>query len=174
MQQTEYSNQKRPKALILSANPKRLTDLTVLGEACGYDMLDLTGGIIPDVVDVVDVVFADLCTESEDVCHSLSKMGRYLEGHRGMALVWTDMEMLDTAYAAFHNERTHFLVDADDIEAVPILAGFFALRRISQVHDKGRDLQFGALHKMSDELAGFARTLARIAEQDFGRLGGRR
>ena len=164
MQQSEYANRKSHTAMVLCANPNRTADLANLGEACGFDMLDVTGGIFPDVV---DVLLADLRTKSDDVCHSLSKMGRYLEGHRGMALIWTDMEMLDAAYAAFHNEQTHFLVDADDIEAVPILARFFSPRQMSQVHDKGRDLQFGALHKMSDELAGFARTLARIAEQDL-------
>ena len=39
---------------------------------------------------------------------------------------------------------------------------------MDQLHDRSRDGEYGALHKISDDLADFARTLARIAEQEDG------
>jgi len=37
---------------------------------------------------------------------------------------------------------------------------------MNRVHDKDRLVEFGSLHRISDELAEFARTLAKIAESD--------
>ena len=87
--------------------------------------------------------------------------------HRSTALVWTDMDGLEDAYAALPSGRCHFFVDADcDVEAMPILAGAFGRGGMDRLHDRDRDVEFGSLHRISDELAEFARTLARMADTD--------
>lgn len=163
MQQTVYSERKSRTALVFCADPERRANLGALAKACQCHVIEQTDGTYPGGLDYLMV---DLRTESDEVWPSLSEMARYQENHHSIALIWTDMEMLETAYATFNNRQSHFLVDADDVEAVPILAGFFERHPVNAVHDKARNLQFNALHRISDELAGFARTLARIAEQD--------
>ena len=78
------------------------------------------------------------------------------------------MDQLESAYAALPPERCHWLVDADDALAVPILARANRRGDMDQLHDRSREGEYGALHKISDDLADFARTLARIAEQEDG------
>ncbi len=165
MQRTAYSDRKSRTAVVLCDNPERRAHLVALAEACQYTVVEVGGEAYPGGL---DFLFADLRTESDHLSQSISKMVRYLENHRSIALIWAGMDILETVYAAFPSGQAHFLIDADDVEAVPILAGVFGQRTMSQVHDNGRDLQFSALHRISDELAGFARTLARIAEQDAG------
>ena len=158
-----------PTALILCGSTERGAALEALVAICQYDLVSRQSDIIMDAhVDAADFVLVDLYSTSEHFSQSLSDLARYLESHRSTALVWTDMERLEAAYAALPVDQCHFLVDADDVEAAHILAGQFGRDKMNQVHDRGRDLQFSALHRMSDELAGFARTLARIAEQDAG------
>lgn len=76
------------------------------------------------------------------------------------------MESLEEIYAALPHGQCHFLVNADDVAAVPILAGAYGRGSMDRLHDKDRDVEFGSLHRISDELAEFARTLARMAEPD--------
>lgn len=163
MQQTAYFDDKTRKALVLCDNPERRADLTALATACQCNVVEASGEVYPDGV---DFLICDLRTETDHLSQPISKMVRYLENNRSTVLIWADMHMLETFYAAFSSGQAHFLVDADDAEAVPILAGVFGQRAMNQVHDNDRDVQFIALHRISDELAGFARTLARIAEQD--------
>jgi hypothetical protein len=96
----------------------------------------------------------------------LLRISQYLQTHRSTALVWTKMGGLEDAYAALPQGQCHFLVDADDIEAMPILAGAFGRGDMDRLHDRNRDVSFESLHRISDELAEFARTLARMADSE--------
>ena len=114
-----------------------------------------------------DLLIVDLTSISERPAQEISNITRYLEMSGVEALIWTDMDMLEEAYARLPISQCHFLVDGSDIEALMIMSG--AIRRgktMDQLHDTSRDGEFGALHRISDELADFARTLAKIAEQD--------
>lgn len=113
-----------------------------------------------------DYLLVDLPSKMDKPQDSLSEIVEYLERHRSVALVWTDMDGLEEAYAALPQGQCHFLVDADDVEAMPILTGAFGRGAMDRVHDRNRDIEFGSLHQISDELAEFARTLSRMAETD--------
>lgn len=49
---------------------------------------------------------------------------------------------------------------------MPILTEAFGRGAMDRVHDRNRDIEFGSLHRISDELAEFASTLPRMAEID--------
>ena len=153
----------RRTAHVLSDNLARRTELETLANNCSCVLVAEGSAVSPDDP---DFLLVDLRAISDPLPQSISRMARYLNGHRGNALIWTDLEGLEAVYAQLPYDNAHFLVDADDIEAVPILVGVFGQGNMNRVQDKDRPLEFGALHRISDELAGFARTLARIAEQD--------
>jgi hypothetical protein len=111
-----------------------------------------------------DYLLVDLCSETDTETDLLADIARYLCIHRSVALVWTDMDGLEAAYAALPQGQAHFLVDADDVEAMPILAGAFGQGAMDRLHERDREVEFGSLHRISDELAEFARTLARMAD----------
>lgn len=113
-----------------------------------------------------DYLLADLCSKTDPLADSLSKIVRYLKQHRSTALVWMDLDDLETAYAALPQGQCHFLIGADDVEAMPILAGAFGRGSMDRLHDRNGEVEFGSLHRISDELAEFARTLAKIADTD--------
>ena len=113
-----------------------------------------------------DYLLADLSSNMDTETDSFSGIVRYLDRHRSTALVWTNMDSLDAAYAALPQGRCHFLIDTSDVEAMPILAGAFERGNMDRLHDRDSDVEFGSLHRISDELAQFARTLARIADTD--------
>lgn len=113
-----------------------------------------------------DFLLVDLSSETEGLTDSIIRIKHYVESHRSIALIWTRMEALEEVSGALPQGQCHFLVDADDFEAVPILAGMFGRRSMDQLHDRNREIEFGSLHRISDELAEFARTLARMAETD--------
>jgi hypothetical protein len=115
-----------------------------------------------------DYLLADLSSKTEPLADSLSEIVRYLERHRSTALVWTDMENLEAAYAALPQGQCHFLIEADDVQAMPILAGAFGRGGMDRLHDRNRETEFGSLHRISDELAEFARTLSRMADTERG------
>jgi DNA-binding MarR family transcriptional regulator len=116
--------------------------------------------------DTADYLLVDLSSKTEPLADSLSKIVRYLELHRSTALVWTDMDSLEAAYAALPQGQCHFLIDADDVEAMPILAGAFGRGGMDRLHDRDHEVEFGSLHRISDELVEFARTLARMADTE--------
>ena len=113
-----------------------------------------------------DFLLIDLCSETEQPSDYLSEIVRYLESCRSTALVWTDMEGLEAAYDALPPSQCHFLVDSDDVEAMTILAGANGRSVMGALHDRNHGVEFGPLHRISDELAEFARTLARMADND--------
>ncbi|MBL0924467.1 MAG: MarR family transcriptional regulator [Sphingomonadaceae bacterium] len=150
----------RGTATIAGGSPIRRGELAGLANASGC----ITIAYGPDTA--ADYLLVDLCSETDTETDLLNHIARYLSIHRGVALVWTDMNGLEAAYAALPQGQAHFLVDADDIEAMPILAGAFRRGAMDRLHDRDREVEFGSLHRISDELAEFARTLARMAEAE--------
>lgn len=150
---------------ILCSHPVRAQQFEELAAACGCRLSPLDVG--------ADYVLTDISSVSDRPEQDYSEIADYLNRYGAEALVWIGMDQLEGAYAALPPERCHWLVDADDALAVPILARANRRGGMDQLHDHNRDGQsrdgeYGALHKISDDLADFARTLARIAEQENG------
>jgi DNA-binding transcriptional ArsR family regulator len=169
MQDTTDFSAPNPIAMVLCGNPQRHAALEALARTCQCNVVEHKFGSGDEIYsEDLDFLMSDLRSESDHLSQYLSTMARYLEADRTTLLIWTDMNRLDNVYAAFASVQCHFLVDASDVDAVPILFGISGQGKMNKVHDKSRDVAFNALHRISDELAGFARTLARIAEQDAG------
>ena len=143
--------------------PTRQARQTELATLVALSECTLVG---PESNKAVDFALFDLCSKSDRPLDSISEIVRYLDTQRCTALVWTDMDGLEAAYAALPHNRCHFLVEADDVEALPILAGAYGRGAMERLHDRNREVEFGSLHRISDELAEFARTLSRIADID--------
>lgn len=150
----------RGTAMIAGGSPARQAALAALAQLSGCTPVAQSDEY------AADYLLIDLTSETEKLPDSLSKIVRYLEVHRSTALVWTDMDGLEDAYAALPSGKCHFLVNASDVEAMPILAGAFGRGGMNRLHDRDREVEFGSLHKISDELVEFARTLARMADTD--------
>jgi hypothetical protein len=147
-------------AMIAIGSPARQLELAELARLSGCTPLSQNDQ------NAADYLLADLSSKTGPLADSLSKIVRYLQHHRSTALVWTDMDDLEAAYAALPQGQCHFLIDADDVEAMPILAGAFGRGGMDRLHDRNRGVEFGSLHRISDELAEFARTLAKMADTD--------
>jgi hypothetical protein len=113
-----------------------------------------------------DLLLIDLLSETERHPEHLSNISSYLNAGNTEAIIWTDLERLDEAYAALPAAQCQFLVGASDSEAVLLMAKAIKRGKMDLVHGGNRQIEFSALHRISDELADFAKTLARIAEQD--------
>ena len=83
-----------------------------------------------------------------------------------MALIWSTMDAAEEIYAASPLFQYHVMVDAHDVEAMPILGGAFGRESMARLRDTDREVEFASLHRISDELAEFARTFARLAESE--------
>jgi hypothetical protein len=146
------------------------SQLTALANELGCHLIDgdwtLQASQNGDVEPSIDLLVVDLTSISDRPWEELIHIASYLNRSSAEALVWTDLEQLDTAFAALPIEQCHFLVDATDAEMLLIMSGVIRRGRMEQLHDKSRDSEVGALHRISDELAGFARALAKIAELD--------
>ena len=138
-------------AMIAGGSPERQAELAALARLSGCMPKPLSAD------GACDFLLLDLCSETEPLRDSLSEIGEYLERHHSVALVWTDMDRLEDAYAALPSGQTHFLVDTNDVQAMPILAGAYGRDVMNRLHDRNRDVEFGSLHRISDELAEFAR-----------------
>ena len=114
-----------------------------------------------------DFLLIDLCSETDRLNDTVSRITHYLLTYRSTALIWSKMESLEVIFAAFPQGQCHFLVNADDVEAMPILAGAFGRSGMDRLHDRDQEVEFRSLHRISDELAEFARTLARMADPDL-------
>ena len=163
-EQLHYRNEVKTVA-ILCSQPVRTRQFEELALACGCRLSPSGGG--------ADYLLTDISSDTERAGEECSEIAEYLNRYGAEALVWIGMDQLENAYAALPPERCHWLVDADDALAVPILARTNRRGDMDQLHDRSRDGrsrdgEYGALHKISDELADFARTLARIAEQEEG------
>ena len=113
-----------------------------------------------------DFLLVDLCSKMEGLSHSLIRINHYLQTHGSTALIWSTMQTLEEIYAALPHDHCHILVDAHDVDAIPILVGAFERGSMGRLHDRDREVEFGSLHRISDELAEFARTLARLADPE--------
>lgn len=151
---------RRRIAMIAGGSPERTAELEALARLSGCFPIAQTRE------DASDYLLLDLSSKMEAHQDSLSEIVEYLSLHRSVALVWTDLDGLEAAYAALPSDQCHFLVDAGDVEAMPILAGAFGRGAMDRLHDRNREVEFGSLHRISDELAEFARTLARMADTD--------
>lgn len=147
-------------AMIVGGTAQRIADLNRLLSVTGCTALAM------DDAKRADFLLVDFSSETDIPTDFLLRISQYLQTHRSTALVWTKMEGLEDAYAALPQGQCHFLVDADDIEAMPILAGAFGRGDMDRLHDRNRDVSFESLHRISDELAEFARTLARMADSE--------
>lgn len=158
-------------ALLLCDSVSRCEDLTALATACSCTITAsewrLGQGLDIKKISKVDFLLVELLSDSDRPERSIAELQVYLACYRTTsALIWTDMDMLERLYAALPTEQCHFLVNSSDVEAIPILSGALTRNKMNQLHDRGKDIEYGALHRISDELAQFARTLAQIAEQD--------
>ncbi len=151
---------RRRSATIWSSDAGRASELAALATLAGCTIVEA------ESAHTADFVLFDLSSKTERPADSLSEIVRYLENHRSTALVWTDMDGLEEAYALLPQRQCHFLVDATDGEAMPILAGAYGRGAMERLHDRNREVEFGSLHRISDELAEFARTLSRMADND--------
>jgi hypothetical protein len=114
-----------------------------------------------------DFLLIDLSSETDRLSDTISRITHYLQRYRSTALIWSKMESLEVIYAAFPQGQCHFLVNADDVEAMPILAGAFGRGGMDRLHDRDQEVEFRSLHRISDELAEFARALARMADPEL-------
>lgn len=154
--------------IILCRSKARCQDFKVIADACECVVVNANWqlGRQDDIAaqPKADFLMVELLSISEEAEQSLSELALYLQQNASQILLWTDMGLLETAYATLPNDRSHFLVNANDGDAMPILAGALSKMAADQLHDSGRQSDFGALHRISDELAQFARTLALMAE----------
>jgi DNA-binding MarR family transcriptional regulator len=144
--------------VILCSQPVRAKQFEELAHASGCRILPC--GV------AADYLLTDITSDPERAAQEYSEIADYLNRYGAEALVWIGMDRLEGAYAALPPDRCHWLVDADDALALPILARANRRGDMDQLHDRSREGEYGALHKISDDLADFARTLARIAEQE--------
>jgi hypothetical protein len=155
---------------VVSDRSERKSHLAVLAHELGCNIVDGSWTLQAPTIDnpepLIDLLIVDLNSISERPREELSHIARYLDRSSAEALVWTDLEQLDRAYAVLPIEQCHFLVDATEAELLMIMSGVIRRGKMEHLYDKSRDSEFGALHRISDELAGFARALAKIAEQD--------
>lgn len=156
--------------LILCNSLPRCHDLSLVARACNIEVLESNWSLgkqyNPNAIPNVDYLLIEIMSDSERPDQSLEQICDYLSRHRSNVLMWTDMNMLERIYAALPAGCCHFLVDSSDVDAMPILSGALTRMKINEFHDQKNANNYGALHRISDELSEFARTLARIAESD--------
>jgi hypothetical protein len=156
---SEYHiGQPRFSAAIIASPAARATQLEQLASECGC--------LLRRFGEDCDFLLVARHSETEVDRQDWSEIADYLLTHDSEALVWSDLGDIDSAYAALPTGRCHFLVDAGDWQAVAILSGVARRARQYRMHDQARDPESLALQRISSELADFARTLARIAEQE--------
>jgi DNA-binding MarR family transcriptional regulator len=145
-------------AAILAAPESRLYQLEALVRDCGC--------LLRQYGDECDFLLIARPSEMDRDGRVWSEIADYLQEHDSEALVWSDLEEIDAAYAALPADRCHFFLDSADWQAVAVLTGVARQVRKYRMHDSSRKDETVALHRISNELADFARTLARIADQD--------
>ncbi len=159
----------RRTAIMVSDSTRRREEIMAVAEICNTAVLGCDWeSQEPEDFPLADLLLIDVPSISDRNGHTLLRVARYLNVHRNHALIWTNMEYLEEAYAVLPQDQCHYLVNASDFDAIPYLTGAITRGTMDQLHDNSRDGEFGALHKISDELAAFAQTLARMAEHDDG------
>jgi hypothetical protein len=168
---TDYGGKtRRNQAALLFGGIEQLAKLQHLANALDCSISDAVAFASTETCDAPDLNFdlllIDLQSDLDVPTQQLSKISDYLNGSNAEAMVWTNRQTLETAYAMLPVSRCHFLIDPTDAEVVLIMSGAIRRGKMDQVHGGNREVEFSALHRISDELADFAKTLARIAEQD--------
>lgn len=153
-----HYGEQRLTVAIRSSEPYRQEQLSELAALCGCTIAPTDGP--------ADYLFADLSSVTDGTGEEWSEIADYLHRYGAQALVWIGTDQIETGYGVLPPERCQFLIDADDALAVPIMARASRRTVMDQLQDNSRDGEYRDLHRISDELADFARTLARIAEQD--------
>ena len=149
------------KAAVLCGSHTRTAQLKQLVEQCGCQ--------IRTCGEAVDYLLIDLCSNLELAPADWEEIRCYVDDNEAEILVWAPIDRVEAAFAALPTDRCHFFVDSADWQAIPILSGAMRLVKAKRFGDSARDGaqgELGALHRISSELADFARTLAHIAEQD--------
>jgi DNA-binding MarR family transcriptional regulator len=113
-----------------------------------------------------ELLIIELHSGSDTAWQHLSDLAVYLDLTGAQAIVSTDMSNLDAAYAMLPTRSCHYLVSTNEAEMLLVMSVATRRGRMEHLHDNSRDGEFGALHRISDELADFARTLARMADSD--------
>ncbi len=163
----------RRTAIFVGGSSARRRELTQIAKICNTEVLaDEWQPWTEANVRRADLVLVDLNSIMERYSETLYHLGQYLHEQRNYALIWTKLDLLDEAYATLPNEYCHYFIDTGDLAAIPFLTGVMDRKQMDLLHDNSKDGEFGALHRISDELAAFAQTLARIAEQDDGNKSG--
>jgi hypothetical protein len=166
-----YNDNIAPKhAALIFGEPKQLAALKALTRPLGCsvsDGFDLANGAMHCEGGIsFDLLLIDLRSETDQHAKQLPNISAYLNASNAEAIVWTNLEGLDEAYAALPVSKCQFLVNATVAEMMLIVTKAIRRGKMDLVHNDNRQLEFSALHRISDELADFAKTLARIAEQD--------
>ena len=147
-------------AMIAGGSLERDTDLASLATLSGCTPL------VMDDSQAADFLLVNILSEMEILEASVTRINKYLEVYNSIVLIWSTMDVVKEIYAAFPLGQYHVMVEALDVEAKPILAGAFGRDSMARLRDTGREVEFASLHRISDELAEFARTLARLAESE--------
>jgi DNA-binding MarR family transcriptional regulator len=166
-----YSRPAKSAQIVQLAGPRRAA-LETLVENCGLILLPSIDwpslaerkNVTP--IRPADYLLTDLSSEPEQFNAALDAIAQYLNEHGTELLIWASSEQLDEIYAALASYSVHILCDAQDFEAMPILTGALKQMKMQGLKQDDSPTDYRALHRISDELADFARTLARIAEQD--------
>ncbi len=162
----------KPRVAVVQKSGTRRIALEQLALSCNAEIVALFD---PDDLHIYgrrsqlqppDFILTDITSNIERSGAYLDSISEYLNEHGTQAVIWIATDMLDTAYAVLPVSQCHLLLDAPDIEAMPILAGAVKQMKMQGLKQQDRVTDYGALNRISDELADFARTLARIAEQD--------
>jgi DNA-binding MarR family transcriptional regulator len=170
-EQFDYQASRRT-AQILQRPGMRRSALEALAQSCALDLLpalDLDKNNLKNAITPIrrpDYLLTDLSSEPEQIDAALETITEYLNEYGTELLVWVSADQLDIVDALLPEQGRHILCDALDFEAIPILTGALGKMNLQSLKQDDSPTDYRALHRISDELADFARTLARIAEQD--------
>ncbi|OYY68909.1 MAG: hypothetical protein B7Y44_07585 [Sphingomonadales bacterium 28-55-16] len=120
--------------------------------------------LMMDQLQAADFLLVDFCSKTEGNALNFTEINHYLATHNSIALIWSTLESVEEIYATLPLGQYHILVNAHDVEAMPILAGAFERSGMDRLQETDHEVDFESLHRISDELAEFARTLARMAQ----------
>ncbi len=166
-----YGNS-RKTVQILQRQGIRRSELEALAESCALELvpaIDIETFCLPNPSPpfrTPDFLLIDLCSEPDQIAAVLERVSQYPNEYGTELLVWVSADQIDLVDSQLPERGRHILCDAPDVEAVPILTGALTRMKMQGLRQDDIQTDYRSLHRISDELADFARTLARIAEQD--------
>lgn len=167
---TEYPiyNGKQPfTAGIVCNNALRFAELEMLAAECGFSTSDNLSILEADdqtaKLDVNDYILIDFFSVMERPNKELKRLSSYISSSGVTALVWTDMDGMEKAYAILPVQNCHFMIGPSDAEAMLMLTSETVRGKMNQLNDKTRDEGYQELHKISSELADVVKTLSQMA-----------